>query len=410
MGRNRTSVSEKDIIKIYKECGSIKKTAKLSHASNTTILTILEKHEITKNNIGNKLVTSDKEVKRIVNLYTKDNLTVDDISKRVNIKSCSVRKILKDNNITLKKKSHATEYSNGSRINVINNLIEILEKNNIGYERNFKIDNVKTNLRIGKYCIDFLTCLSLAADDIYENRLLLKNKKLKLASKGLLYIPIFEDEYKDKKNIVLNKLQNILGVLSCEKKIPARKCSIKPIYMFQAKNFLEENHIQGHVNSSLYLGAFYEGELVAVMLFTREEDDKWNLTRFAGNIEYKHQGVAGKMFSYFLKEYNPSEIRSFADCRWTLDKKNNIYTILGFDFDYTTDPGYTFYEVRKNYHRKRREQFKKSTLVKKYGFSMTMTESEMVKALGYTRIWDCGLFKYVWHKNKENVIDEVTEG
>ena len=27
-----------------------------------------------------------------------------------------------------------------------------------------------------------------------------------------------------------------------------------------------------------------------------------------------------------------------------------------------------------------------------------MTETEMAKALGYDRIWDCGLIKYVWKK------------
>ena len=27
-----------------------------------------------------------------------------------------------------------------------------------------------------------------------------------------------------------------------------------------------------------------------------------------------------------------------------------------------------------------------------------MTEIEMVQSLGYDRIWNCGLFKYVWHK------------
>ena len=32
-----------------------------------------------------------------------------------------------------------------------------------------------------------------------------------------------------------------------------------------------------------------------------------------------------------------------------------------------------------------------------------MTESEMVKKLGYYRIWDCGLFKYIW-TNPDNVI------
>ena len=27
-----------------------------------------------------------------------------------------------------------------------------------------------------------------------------------------------------------------------------------------------------------------------------------------------------------------------------------------------------------------------------------MTENEMTKSLGYDKIWDCGLFKYVWRK------------
>lgn len=29
-----------------------------------------------------------------------------------------------------------------------------------------------------------------------------------------------------------------------------------------------------------------------------------------------------------------------------------------------------------------------------------MTETEMVQSLGYDRIWDCGLFKYIWHKKQ----------
>lgn len=30
-----------------------------------------------------------------------------------------------------------------------------------------------------------------------------------------------------------------------------------------------------------------------------------------------------------------------------------------------------------------------------------MTETEMVKKLGYDRIWDCGLIKYIWKKPEE---------
>ena len=32
-----------------------------------------------------------------------------------------------------------------------------------------------------------------------------------------------------------------------------------------------------------------------------------------------------------------------------------------------------------------------------------MTELEMTKALGYDRIWDCGLFKYVWRKETPSI-------
>jgi hypothetical protein len=38
----------------------------------------------------------------------------------------------------------------------------------------------------------------------------------------------------------------------------------------------------------------------------------------------------------------------------------------------------------------------KKLLSKKYGLDIRMTESEMAKELGYDRIWDCGLVKYVY--------------
>lgn len=41
----------------------------------------------------------------------------------------------------------------------------------------------------------------------------------------------------------------------------------------------------------------------------------------------------------------------------------------------------------------------KQALHKTYGFPMTMTEKEMTKELGYGRIWDCGLFKYVFYND-----------
>ena len=35
-------------------------------------------------------------------------------------------------------------------------------------------------------------------------------------------------------------------------------------------------------------------------------------------------------------------------------------------------------------------------LHKKYGLPLTMSETEMTEKLGYVKIYDCGLIKYVW--------------
>ena len=63
-------------------------------------------------------------------------------------------------------------------------------------------------------------------------------------------------------------------------------------------------------------------------------------------------------------------------------------------------PDYKYYNEKVDrYARIHKMKFSKQTLIKKYGFPETMTETEMVKELGYDRIWDCGLIKYVWKKN-----------
>ena len=221
--------------------------------------------------------------------------------------------------------------------------------------------------------------------------------------KGVGLITIFEDEYELHKEIVLNKLTHILNIGN--ERIPklyGRKCEIKEIYSYIAEDFLNVNHIQGFVNSTLFLGAFYNENLVGVMSFTKQADNNWELTRLATDIKYNCCGVGGKLFNYFIKNYDFNEIKSFADRRWTLDENNNIYTKLGFVFHSFTKPNYTYYNANVNrYKRFHKFNFRKDKLVKKYPqLNPRMTETEMVKELGYDRIWDCGLIKYVYRKNE----------
>ena len=150
--------------------------------------------------------------------------------------------------------------------------------------------------------------------------------------KGVSLIQIFEDEYELNKELVIDKIKHILHIDCNKESIFARKCSVKVIDKYIAEDFLNINHIQGFASASLYLGLYYNTILVAVMSFIEENDQMWNLNRFASNIKYNCVGAGGKLFKYFTKNYQFKEIKSFADRRWTINQNTNLYTKLGFSF------------------------------------------------------------------------------
>lgn len=228
------------------------------------------------------------------------------------------------------------------------------------------------------------------------------NKTIECNKQGIKLLQIFEDEFVEHKDIVLNKISHIIGIQQNLPKVMGRKCKIEIIDRNVAKLFLNDYHIQGFVSSTVYLGAIYDNNLIAIMTFKQnfKGSDKWELTRFASNYHYICQGVGGKLFNWFIKNYNPSEVKSFADRRWTLDKENNLYTKLGFKLVEELKPEYKYYNPKVDkYKRFHKFGFRKQILHRKYGFPLSMTETEMVKKLGYDRIWDCGLFKFVWEKS-----------
>ena len=215
-------------------------------------------------------------------------------------------------------------------------------------------------------------------------------------------IHIFEDEYLENKTLVLRKLRHIFKLNYDLPKIVARKCNIRPIYKYEANEFLVANHIQGFVPSTLYLGAFFNEKLVAVMTFTKEDWGKWTLTRFASDNNYISSGVGGKLFKYFIRTNCVTSVKSFADKRWTIDKNDNLYTRLNFKIEKETFPDYRYIDnsgkVKKRFHK---FGFRKDILQRKYKLDPNMTELEMTRELGYDRIWDCGLIKYVYYNEKQ---------
>jgi len=229
-------------------------------------------------------------------------------------------------------------------------------------------------------------------------------KKLNLCKeKNIRLIQIFEDEWILKKEIVENRLKYIFNLGNFEK-IHARKCVIKNIPNKMKNKFLEDYHIQGSDNSNVFLGAFYNDELVSVMTFShgslsrgvkKSKETVWELSRFCTSYKYSIPGIAGKLLRFFQITNNWDEIYTYADRRWS---EGELYEKIGFEFCYNTRPNYWYVKNMNRIHR--------FTLRKKSNEPKDTPEYILRISEGYLRIWDCGNIKFKMinkeHPNESN--------
>ena len=213
------------------------------------------------------------------------------------------------------------------------------------------------------------------------------NKTEECEKLGIQLIHIFEDDWLYKQDIVKSRLKSLLGI--SDRRIFARKCEIKELDSKTSKQFLEENHIQGNVNSKYRYGLFDKDNLVAVMTFgnSRFEKDELELHRFANKLNCNVIGGASKLFKHFLKQNISSSIISYANRSWSLGK---LYETLCFKLIGKTKPNYSYVI---NGSRLDRFKYRKSELVKQ-GFDPSMTEVEIMNERKYYRIFDSGSLKY----------------
>ena len=222
------------------------------------------------------------------------------------------------------------------------------------------------------------------------------NKSKELNDIGIFVYHIFEYEWVNKKDKIINQLNNLLCIN--QEKIYARKCIIKEITTKEKNIFLEENHLQGRDKCNIAFGLLYNNELVSVMTFTKPRFNKkyeWELSRYASKANCNVIGGASKLFNYFIKTYNPKNILSYSDIAKT---KGNLYQLLGFELNHISEPNYIW--IKRNNDYKTRYQCQKHKLLKQ-GYNGE-TEIEIMTNLGYYRLYDCGNKVWVWDKNKNN--------
>ena len=212
---------------------------------------------------------------------------------------------------------------------------------------------------------------------------------------NITLITIFEDEWTNKQEIVKSRI--IQKLKKTDNIIYARKCIVSKIDNKIANEFVDVHHIQGKGQSAISYGLYHNSELVSVMTFSKpsiskgsiSSDNVWELNRFCSKINTSVVGGASKLFSKFIRDYDPISIFSYSDSRWNT---GNVYNTIGFVFDSHTPPSYWYFKlpIVKRIHR--------FSLRKNKLDDQSLTEWQNRISNGYNRIWDCGNTKWIWNK------------
>lgn len=218
------------------------------------------------------------------------------------------------------------------------------------------------------------------------------NKYLLCKGEGIQLITIFEDEYKNNPTLIMNRLFHKLGFVT--EKLYARNCEVQSIESNVAEDFYDIYHVQGGMKSHIDYGLYHRGELVGCMSFSKSRYSKnyeYELTRFATSKSVV--GGASKLFSFFIKMYNPESVVSYCDLRWN---NGNTYKKMGFSFSHISKPNYWYIDRSrtKREHRIKYQKHKLKNLLEEY--DSNLSEWENMKLNGYDRIWDCGNSVWVW--------------
>ena len=205
-------------------------------------------------------------------------------------------------------------------------------------------------------------------------------------------ITIFQDEWDLQKSAVKHRLKYLLDV--DHSKVYARNCEVKLLTSDESRQFLENYHLQKHIDSKINLGLVFNNQLVSVMTFGKPRFTKttqFEILRFASSCNVV--GAASRLFSNFLKLYTPDSVISYSDNRWG---DGSVYRYLNFvKQNETIGYFYTDYKNRFN-----RFQFQKHKLIKE-GADPNLTEWQIMQNNGYDRIWDCGQTKWLWTFNNK---------
>jgi very-short-patch-repair endonuclease len=291
------------------------------------------------------------------------------------------------------------------RCYICNPLISDKGTSNIEGEVQLFISNIESNIRcrvrdlIYPFEIDIVAMdqkvgieingLYWHSEEMGKNKTYHIEKTKKCHERGYKLIHIFEDEWKNKKRQVQNKLINILN--KSKYNFNASACYINEIDETTKNMFLEKYHIYGAYNEETKnIGIYIKNRLLMVICI--KKTDEFRIVRVANMFNVKIIGWGDLVYEYIKKTYNANNISIQIDNRWDDNEFFNVEGINAISEITPPQPWYLKDNIR--YPASIFNLLKESGLLNKY--NVLLDEYENLKLHGYSCIWDCGhtIIKY----------------
>lgn len=217
------------------------------------------------------------------------------------------------------------------------------------------------------------------------------NKWRACKDKGIQLITVWEDDWRDRKDVVKSMLAHKLGVAH-QRRTYARNTTVHQVPRDQVRVFCDAHHIQGYARGSVYLGLYDNADKLIAVSVWRENSVNAYLERYC--TAHTIVGGMGKLLSAgkrWAKEHNCTRIITFSDHEVS---DGSLYRTLGFTPDKELALDYKYIVGGKRTHKfgYRLKRFRTDPNLR---YQEGMTERELACLNGLERVWDCGKTRWV---------------
>lgn len=208
-----------------------------------------------------------------------------------------------------------------------------------------------------------------------------KNKKDIVESYGYTLIQLWEDDWANKLNIIINIIKQHLNLLTNISL--TNNYIIKEISQKDSDLFLNENSLYDKINAKYRYGLFYNNELIQVLLLKKHKNNDFEILRFTTKLGYNILDGLRLLIEYFRTLNNIDNIYINVSC--DIFNKNNKL-LKDFEFIKYNAPIFWW---SKGIIKESRLYFTKNKLIE-LGYDKNLSETEIMEKLGYYKIYNSG--------------------